>query len=455
MTRIALYEVPLPSSRTVRVMSTLTAAGYDVSAVHHPRYADRVSSVGLGSIPVALGGGNPLTARVSAALAAAEKAGDERGARLWRAVQATPVPPLMPRPGDLDVLVHQWLSVAPALAAVEADVYWAADLDALPAVVWAAAAVPGSRVVLDAHELFPELDYLDPAQRPEWAQIARDLVPHVDELITVGDEMADRWRADYGARSVHAIGNLAPRPEPLDGPDLRASLGLDAATPLAVHVGNVVPNRRPELAVELLERWPELHVALVGEVRYGLDATLAELAEHAGVADRLHLVAPVPTAQLEPFVATADVALILYSPERSTHLRVTMPNKLFDALAAGVPVVATEGLAPARYLAERGLGRSFRDGDVDDLAAAVREVVGDEAMRDRARRTRAEARWPAVEGELLAVVADVAGAASVVHAEPARPEGAPAPRANPARPGRVRRAVAHRLRRLADQVSPR
>lgn len=470
--RLLLHEVPLPSSRTLRVMGTLTAAGHRVDVVHHPRHADRVRATGLGGVPLAAPPPPGLPAVVTQRLRSAEAAGDERALALWTAVRDHPVPPTTPRPGDVDVLVHGWLAAAETMSQEVAHLYWAADLDALPAVVWAARSRPGSRVVLDAHELFPHLDYLDPLQRPEWDLIARELVPEVDLLLTVGEEMAQVWRADYGARDVVVVPNLAPLPvAEVGAPGLRDACGLGPDVPLAVHVGNVVPNRRPELAVDLLERRPELHVAFVGEVRYGQDEMLRDTAAARGVTERLHLVDPVPTARLEPFVADADVALILYSGARSRHLEVTMPNKLYDALAAGLPVVATAGTAPGRHLERERLGVTFADGDPDALAAAVQTVLDDRELARRVTAVRDSARWPATEDRLREAVDRVLSTVRLPEGDrparvldaaaadgPGTPGGVAGLRRRVMRSPRTMRARAdlgRRLERLAHRVAGR
>lgn len=451
--KISLYEVPLPTSRTLRIIGSLQAAGHEVAAVHQPRYVGRIASANLGSIPVNFGGANPLRVRV-------QRRAEAEDSALWPAVLELPVPPLEQRPGDIDVLVHQWLTVAEALAAADHDALWAADLDALPPVVWAARARPGTPVIFDAHELFPHLDYLDPLQRPEWDAIARTFVPHVDLLLTVGQQMADHWRDDYGARTVAVVPNLAPEPAPVTT-NLRDTLGLAPGVPLAVHIGNVVPNRRPELAIPLLEKFAELHVAFVGEQRYGQGELLTSMAAAAGVSDRLHLVPPVPVAQLEGFVAAADVSLILYSPATSLHLAVTMPNKLYDSLAAGVPVVATAGTAPGQFVVAENLGASFLDGDPDSLAAAVRGVIGDGALRSRVGSRRSAARWPSGEAHLLAALAPIVTAAGERRAQSpgslgtlrstapaARAPASAATRRQPWSWRRVRRGVGRRIERV-------
>ncbi|MBB5788410.1 glycosyltransferase [Jiangella mangrovi] len=457
---ISLYEVPVPTTRSAREMDSLRRAGFEVAAVHQPARAGAVTGLGMEGIPAAVGNKHPLrTALQRKIRRAGEDPLGERQSKLWLTVLEQPTPQLQARSADLNILAYEWVAAAEALVARPAHVYWAADLDALPAAVWAAEVNEGSRLVFDAHELFTELDYLDPAQLGDWDEIARTFIPKADLVLTVCDGIADILSDRYGARRVEVVPNLAVPGDP-SPTSIRRELGLPELTPLAVHVGNVPANRRPELAVELLAKSPQLHVAFVGEVRQQQDEKLYELAEPLGVRDRLHFVPPVPGNELVSFLRDADASLIMYSPKTSANLRLAMPNKLFDALAAGLPVVATEGTAAADYVEKEQLGATFADGDATQMAAAVEAVLRDEQMPQRIADRYAEFVWPSNEERLAGLITELARSAEPAEVLEFRPVGTPVPRApapswraNPV--GRAKRAVGWRLTKLRKRLAGR
>lgn len=300
--------------------------------------------------------------------------------------------------GDLLRLEGFWGSAARILAGLPWDVAQAVDLDTLPAAVWAARATDRP-VLFDAHELFPDLDYLPEVYREAWRRLGEDFVPLADLVVTVSEPMAAVLATEFGAARVEMVPNYPPVGSSPSG--LRRHLGLPPEAPLAVHIGAVVDNRRPERAVAAVRGLRDLHVAFLGTARPETRAAVERLAETRGVGDRLHFVEPVPMEELVPFVAEADLSLILYSGEASRHLDLTLPNKLFDALAAGLPVVAAEGTAVADYVLTRGVGAVFDPADPDGMGAVVHKVLEDPSFRRQAGALAPEVTWERVEGRYL------------------------------------------------------
>jgi glycosyltransferase involved in cell wall biosynthesis len=106
----------------------------------------------------------------------------------------------------------------------------------------------------------------------------------------------------------------------------------------------------------------------------------------------------VPPEALLDWVASADVVAVPIRPSTLNH-RLTTPNKLFEAMAAGVPVVATDlpGMAP--IVRETGFGVLVDPADPAALASGIRAIVDASdsvraAYRDAATRAaHAEYNW--------------------------------------------------------------
>ena len=308
--------------------------------------------------------------------------------------------------GDLTRLEMQWHDAAQAMVTVSADVLWAADLDALPPIVWVADATGNPPVIFDSHEIFTDLEYLPPALHHAWRMIADRFIPMTTLAITVSETIAGFLRDRHGAPRTAVVPNFAATSvhRSTSPTTLRVTLGLDADVPLAVHVGTISQNRNPGVAVELLAAAEDIHVAFVGTAISGVVTEMIAYAEKRGVGKRLHVVAPVPLNELTAFIADADVALMMYDGVDAPNVTLAMPNKLYDGLAAGLPVLSVTGTAAAEFLVETRLGAEFDLADPAGLVGVIRALIDDRPLRDRVRARADEFAWPAIAPRLCALV---------------------------------------------------
>jgi glycosyltransferase involved in cell wall biosynthesis len=296
--------------------------------------------------------------------------------------------------------VLDWARMA-AAAAPEADVYHAHDLNALPAAVQAAGR-SGARLIYDSHEIFVDSSSkagLPRAVRSWLIRQERQMVQSAAALVTVNDDLAAELDRRYRSRRTVVVHNCPPRWSPPDpAPDLfRAALDIPAATRIVLYHGAVAPHRGIEELLAAIVRVPSAAVVVMGEG--SLVAKLRERVEDPGLRGRLHLLPPVPPASLLPWVASADVVAVPIQASTINH-RLSTPNKLFEAIAAGIPVVASD-FGPMRRIVVDGpegpLGAVCDPADPAALAAAIAGLLDlseedRQALRARCRAAAA-ARW--------------------------------------------------------------
>jgi hypothetical protein len=115
----------------------------------------------------------------------------------------------------------------------------------------------------------------------------------------------------------------------------------------------------------------------------------------------------VPPAQISPLIASADAAVILYFPLTQDYLH-ALPNRLFLAISAGLPLIYPEALGEMRALAEQhGLGVGFDPRDPRSLVGAVGRLLDDHVLadyRDNARRAGRTLTWEREEPGLRAII---------------------------------------------------
>ena len=313
---------------------------------------------------------------------------------------------------------------AAAAAAPAADVFHGHDLNALHAAVLARARAGGS-LVYDSHEIF--LESGSHATRPGWARgIFRRReaawVREADALVTVNDALAGELGARYSPRRVVVVHNCPPRPGIVaDGPGpLRAALGIGADVPVALYHGGFSKHRGLEelVAAAALPVLAETHVVFLG---YGSQAAeLRALAAASPVAERVHVLPAVSPDVLEDWVRDADVAVMPIQDSTLNH-RLSTPNKLFEALAAGVPIVASDLPELRRIVMEDPAGPVGVLCDPTDpasIAAAIADLLGRPpeeraALRERCLgAARDRWNWETESARLVALYADLAAASA-------------------------------------------
>jgi glycosyltransferase involved in cell wall biosynthesis len=306
--------------------------------------------------------------------------------------------------------------VADVLTRRRFDVVWANDLDTLfPARI--AGWLRRVPVVFDSHEFFTEHAGL--AERPRiqgfWRWWERRLMPGLKAVITVNDAIADAFvdrfpGASFGRPLV--VRNMPPlRAEmPRCDRSVFAPYGIPTDRPIALLQGAYLDRDRGVLdAVNLLEAMEDVRLVLVGAGEEW-DAASALAARGVG-GGRLHCLPRLPFAALCTLTAGADVGLSL-DRDTSGNYRMSLPNKLFDYVHAGLPVVATALPEVRRVVEGHRLGEVVEKADPEALARAVRAVleVDREVWRVRAADAALHLHW-GVDAPRIAEALNAAGAA--------------------------------------------
>ncbi len=309
---------------------------------------------------------------------------------------------------------------AAAAEAPLADVYHGHDLTGLPAALRAAER-NGGRVVYDSHEIF--LESGTNARRPGWirarfAQMERRWVARCDALVTVNESLAEELSRRFSPRRTVVVHNAPARWDaPAERPDLiRAATGIAPGDSIALYHGGFSAHRGlEELAAAILEPGLErVHAVYLGygNMRGWLDGQAVD----PRYGRRLHVLDAVPPDELGPWVASSDVGVMPIQASTLNHALST-PNKLFECLAAGVPVVASDFPEMRRIVIDDPdgpLGELCDSSSAADIARAIRALLAlsPEAMADlRARCLRAAHErwnWETESARLVGLYADLA-----------------------------------------------
>jgi glycosyltransferase involved in cell wall biosynthesis len=296
--------------------------------------------------------------------------------------------------------LREWAAWAIS-AAGDVDVWHAHDLPGLMAIGPRLRA--GHRLVYDSHEIFVEAGTAaalpDPLRRL-LMRYERRLAQRADVLVTVNEGYADVLRNRLAPRRIVLVRNCPPRyrPPAMAASPLRQATGVPAGTPLILYHGVLGSSRGVEhMAQALLEDGMEhVHGAALG---FGDRERLDEWAASERFGGRLHILGAVPPDELLSWVAGADLDVIALQSSTLGHYLCT-PNKLWESLAAGTPVVVSDFPVMSHVVLdgpEGPLGVLCDPSTPASIAAAVRAFLDLPEQAREAIRTRcleaAHRRW--------------------------------------------------------------
>jgi glycosyltransferase involved in cell wall biosynthesis len=252
----------------------------------------------------------------------------------------------------------------------------------------------GARLVYDSHELWADRN--GRWEQRWWLLVSEALFVRVaDTVITASpgyaDALASRCRVAMPAVVRNIPENLGVVvPGPPEPPSLQP--------PLLVYIGGLMPGRGLEQAIEALALTPAVRLRAVGPGSSEYRAGLLERARTAGVEDRLELVPAVAHSALAGVMEGATAGLCLIQPVCRSY-ELTLPNKLFEYAAAGLPVLASDLPVIAGIVREWGIGEVVPPADPQAITAGLTRLCAPAAWSAAAARTRAFARTHTWEQE--------------------------------------------------------
>ncbi len=290
-----------------------------------------------------------------------------------------------------------------AVAAFRLDVFFA------PTVYTYFPLPPRLRALVGIHDAiadrFPGLTFPDRRSHVFWSAKVWLAIRQARLILTVSEYARDEIVAVLGVPSARIrVSEEAPAAiyrDPVDGADIATAAraaGLEAGARWFIYVGGFSPHKHVDLLVEAHgramagERAPA-HLLLVGarsgDAFLGAHAAIEAAIAKSPAGHLVHYTGFLPDGQLRDLMAGA-LAVVLPSASEGFGLPPV------EGAATGTPVIATTA-SPLPKLLEGG-GIFVPPGDVDALAAALRQVACDEPGR-RAMGTRAAQRARALRWE--------------------------------------------------------
>ena len=230
----------------------------------------------------------------------------------------------------------------------------------------------GAKIIYDSHELFTEAPELIHRKRTQgiWLSIEKWIFPKLTHIITVNDSIARTYKERY-RKELIVIRNI-PSKYHQTKYFSKVELQIPENTFLIIIQGaGLNVERGIEEAVLAMKQLENSTLMLVGDG--DVMPVVKELIKINQLEDKVKIFGRRPYEEMMQFTLHADLGLTLDKP-LSKNYEFSLPNKVFDYMHAGIPILASKLVEIERLITTHQIGSILTEVSPDAIASAITEL---------------------------------------------------------------------------------
>jgi glycosyltransferase involved in cell wall biosynthesis len=250
------------------------------------------------------------------------------------------------------------------------DIVLSCDLDSLPG-AWFAQKIRRKTLVYDSHELFTELPELQnrPHIKNIWLKIEKFFLKRVKYSYTVCQSIADYYNNKYGI-NMDVIRNVPSNYSTTEDCNIPI-----IPEPFIIYQGALNTGRGIEKLIDAMQYIPGYNLVIAGHGTIKED--LIKTANLSNCSDRIHFTGRLDFSCLKALTKKAKLGFSL-EEDLGLNYRFALPNKLFDYLQAGIPVLVSDLPEMHNIIEQSKCGECIApDADSKTLAKHIRKILED------------------------------------------------------------------------------
>lgn len=239
----------------------------------------------------------------------------------------------------------------------------------------------GIPLVYDSHELFTQTPEVinRPFVQNSWKLIEKCIVPRLDRAYTVNASIARIFRYMYKTDFL-VVRNIPEQKDDIPESN-RHELGLPPDKKIILLQGSGINmHRGAEELTEAMKFLDEQYLLLViggGDV---IDE-LKEISRKNKLEEKVHFLPRMPFLKLQEYTRHADLGVSI-DRDNNPNYRYSLPNKLFDYIHAGIPIMASRLFEVEKIIRQYRIGDFIDDHQPESIAAKIREMLGQREKLD-------------------------------------------------------------------------
>ncbi len=238
----------------------------------------------------------------------------------------------------------------------------------------------GTDLVYDTHEYFTGVPELENRKivKNIWRGIEKRIFPKLKNVITVNDSIAGLYHKEYG-NQIDVVRNIPPSLAFYKTKN-RNSLGLPADKKIVLLQGaGINVDRGAEEAVEAMKYLEGIVLLIIG----GGDVikVLKEKVINLRLSDKVIFMPKMPYHKLMEYTYNSDLGLTL-DKDTNINYRYSLPNKLFDYIQAGIPVLSSSLVEIKNIIEHYNIGEIIEDHHPEHIALSIKSMLFNKKMME-------------------------------------------------------------------------
>ena len=289
------------------------------------------------------------------------------------------------------------------------DVYHANDLDTLLA-NYLASKIRRKPLVYDSHEYFTGVPEIQNRKlvKNTWTKIERWIFPKLNHIFTVNDAIASRYHQQYG-KEIRVLRNI-PRKKQAYNFKSKHELNIPEGKNIIITQGaGINIDRGIEEAVQAMQYLSNVYFIIIGngDVIPQLKERVLQLELENSVIFKNKM----PYEEMMQYTYHAELGLTL-DKNTNTNYKLSLPNKLFDYIHAGIPILASKVVEVEKIVKKYNIGLLIENHEPKHIAQQIQIALNDNLKakyESNLKKAAQELSWEHEENKLIELYNKIAG----------------------------------------------
>ena len=270
------------------------------------------------------------------------------------------------------------------LLKTKAGYYFAEDIYTLP-FVYFIGKIRKAKIIYDSRELYPFLSGLRNRKVIQWLikKIEKFFITKVDNILTTGKMDSQFLNDYYGINNTIVLRNLPAYKTNIPKIDLHKKFGIPYENRIILYQGVLSEGRGIELIFNALKILPDYAFVILGEGAFKEKFT--GLSKKLNLSNRVHFSGMIPQDKLLNYTAGADLGIALIENISKSYFY-ALPNKLFEYIMAGIPVIVSDLPQMKNIIETYNVGKIVVDLQPENIADTIDSFLQNKSEVEKLRR---------------------------------------------------------------------